>query len=184
MFQLKYSSMALIASMLVCSPAWAAEVTHDGRFVSFSGDQLKMTSKAGKEHSHTMALEAKVTRDGLTCKMTDLKAGMKIRVTTRRDNNDVAINVEAIDKHTQFADTHDGKFASLKNNILTMKDSQGKEHSHMVAADTTMTCDTKECSSDHLKEGMKIRVTTKPGEKGVVIHIEAIDKNPQFSQIL
>ena len=109
---------------------------------------------------------------------------MKIRVTTKKDNQDLVTQIEAIDKHTMFANTHDGKFVSLKKNALTMKDPNGKEHSHMVANDATMTCDGKECSSDHLKVGMKIRVTTKPGDKGVATHIEAIDKDSQFSQIL
>jgi hypothetical protein len=186
MFQ-KISTLALAITMFATSPSWAkdsVEVTHDGKFVSFAADKLTMTGKDGKEHSHMLASEAKVTHDGLACKASDLKAGMKIRVTTKKDNKDVATNVEAIDKHTMFANTHDGKFVSLKNHILTMKDAQGKEHTHMVAADATMTCDSKECSSDHLKVGMKIRVTTKAGEKGVATHVEAIDKDAEFSQVI
>jgi hypothetical protein len=32
-----------------------------------------------------------------------------------------------------------------------------------------------------LKAGMKIRVTTKSSDAGVAIHVEAIDKNAEFS---
>ncbi len=177
----------MTATIIVSSSAWAAkehaDVTHDGKVVSVVGDTLTMTDKHGKAHSHAMTIEGKVTCDGVACKSSDLKAGMKIRVTTKHDDKKVATHVEAIDKHTTFANTHDGKLVSLASHKLTMTDSKGKEHSHKVAEGATMTCDSMTCSSEHLTSGMKIRVTTKPGAMGEVTHVEAIDKDTEFSEI-
>ena len=183
-----FSMAALAVTMFVSSPAWAAKDakesahhgTHHGTFVSASGDQLVMKGKGGKEHSHTLGADAKVTLDGKASKAADLKAGMKLRVTTKKDDNKVATHVEAIDKDANFAHTHDGKFVSIKGNKLAMTDSKGKEHSHTLAADATMTCDGTTCKADHLKAGMKIRVTTKQDDASVVTHVEAIDKDTEF----
>lgn len=184
-----FSMAALAVTMFVSSPAWAAkdvkevrDVRHDGKFVSVSGDQLVMTNKNCKEHTHTLAADAKVTRDGIACKAADLKAGTKIRVTTNRDDKKVATHVEAIDTQATFADTHDGKFVSLTDNKLAMTNSKGKEHSHTLAADATLTCDGQACKAEQLKAGMKIRVTTKHGDASVATHVEALDKDAEFSQ--
>lgn len=186
MFYRMFLMAILATTMTLCSPAWAAkdskEHTHDGKFVSFSGDQLVMANKNGKEHSHTLALDAKVTCDGNACKATDLKAGTKIRVTTKGDDKKVATHVEAIDKNANFANTHDGKFVSITGRKLAMTDSRGMEHSHSLAKDATMTCDGNPCKVDQLKVGMKIRVTTEKGNAGVVTHVEALDKDTEFSQ--
>ncbi len=184
-----FSMAAVAVTMFVSSPAWAAkdakaekDVTHDGKVVSVNGNQLVMKGKAGKEHTHTLAADAKVTCDGDACKAADLKAGMKIRVTTKHDDKKVATHVEALDKHETFANSHDGKFVSIVDHKLTMTNHKGKEHTHMLAADATMTCDGKACKIDQLKAGMKIRVTTEKGEAGKATHVEAIDKDAEFSQ--
>ena len=180
-----FSMAALAATMFVSSPAWAArENTHDGKFVSVTGNQLVMTTRNGKEHSHTLAADAKVTCDGTACKATDLKAGTKIRVTTKADDKNVATHVEAIDNDVNFANTHDGKFVSIKGNKLAMTNSAGKEHSHTLTADATMTCDGDVCKVEQLRVGMKIRVTTKRDDPSVAIHVEALDKDAEFSQSL
>ena len=183
-----FAMAALAVTMFVSSPAWAAkdakearDVRHDGKFVSFSGDQLVMAHKNGKEHSHTLAADAKVTCDGSVCKAADLKAGMKIRVTTKKDDKKIATHVEALDKNTLFADTHDGKFISITDKKLVMTNSKGKEHSHALAADATMTCDGMVCKAEQLKAGMKIRVTTEKGEAGLATHVEALDKDAEFT---
>ena len=181
-----FSMAALAVTMFVTAPAWAAkdahESTHDGKFVSVSGNKLMMTNKNGKEHSHMLAADAKVTCDGTVCMATDLKAGTKIRVTTKTDDKNVATHVEAIDKDANFANTHDGKFVSITGHKLAMTNSKGKEHSHTLAADATMTCDGHACKVEQLKAGMKIRVTTKHGDASVATHVEAIDKDAEFSQ--
>ena len=182
-----FSMAALAVTMFVSSPAWAAkddkevrDVRHDGKFVSFSGDQLVMTSKNGKEHSHTLAADAKVICDGKACKAADLKAGMKIRVTTKNDDTKAVTQIEAIDKQELFANTHEGKFVSLTDHKLVMTDSKGKEHSHTLAKDATLTCDGTACKADHLKAGMKIRVTTKQGDASVATQVDCIHKHAEF----
>ena len=40
------------------------------------------------------------------------------------------------------ADTHDGKVVSVAESKLVMTGKDGKEHSHIVAADAKVTCDT------------------------------------------
>ena len=81
------------------SPAKA----HDGKVVSMIGDKLTTTCDAGNQHCHTVAKDAKVTCDGKACKATDLKKGMRIRVTTEKKAPHSATNVEALDKTTEFS---------------------------------------------------------------------------------
>ena len=77
--------------------------TFDGKVVSMTGDKLVVANKEGKECSHTLAKDAKLTRDGTVCKAEDLKAGNKIRVTTKKDDRNVATSIESLDKHAEFA---------------------------------------------------------------------------------
>ncbi len=67
--------------------------------MSVTGNKLVMSNKEGKECSHTLAKDAKLTRDGTQCNAADLKPGHKIRVTA----HNVATGVEALDKHAEFA---------------------------------------------------------------------------------
>jgi predicted ribosome-associated RNA-binding protein Tma20 len=69
--------------------------THDGKVVSVSGDKLTTTCGDGKQHSHTVAKDAKVTCDGTASKASDLKAGTPVRVTTHKDDKTVATAVES-----------------------------------------------------------------------------------------
>jgi hypothetical protein len=77
--------------------------THDGKVVSTTATKLVMTDKDGKEHSHTIMDDAKVTLDGKACKAADLKAGTKIRVTTQKNGKRDVLEIEAIDKNSDFA---------------------------------------------------------------------------------
>jgi len=78
--------------------------THTGTVVSVSGNKLVMRErgKEGKEHTHTLAANAKVTCDGKECKLEDLKPGQRIRVSTPKDDPSVANRVEALDKDKSF----------------------------------------------------------------------------------
>lgn len=75
----------------------------EGKLVSIIGDKLVMTNKEGKEYSHTLAKDAKLTCDGTACKAEDLTAGSKIRVTTKKDDRRVATGIECLDKNVEFA---------------------------------------------------------------------------------
>jgi len=76
--------------------------THEGKVVSAAGTKLIMTDKDGKEHTHTLAADAKVSVDGRNAKVEDLRPGMRIRVTTDKGNVGVATRVEGIDKSQDF----------------------------------------------------------------------------------
>jgi preprotein translocase subunit SecF len=90
-----------------------SENTTDGAVVKVSGDKLTMTDKEGKEHSHTLATNVKVTCDGKTCTAVDLKAGMKIRVTAESAAPHEATRIEALDKDAAFSTSHNGKAVSI-----------------------------------------------------------------------
>lgn len=75
----------------------------ESQLVSMADHKLVMTNKEGKECSHTLAKDAKITSDGTASKEDHLLAGNKIRVTTKNDDRNVATCIEALDKHTEFA---------------------------------------------------------------------------------
>lgn len=77
--------------------------TFEGKIVSMIGNKLVMTNQEGREHSHTLAKDATLSCDGTACKAEDLTAGSKIRVTTMKDNRDVATGIECLDKDSEFA---------------------------------------------------------------------------------
>ena len=76
--------------------------THDGKVVSVTAEKLVMTDKDSKEHSYTLARDAKVSCDGSVCKLDELKPGMKIRVTSSNDDRLAATRIEALDKNDAF----------------------------------------------------------------------------------
>jgi len=94
---------AFVAFGVQASHVKAEGPTHEGTVVSFAGDKLMMTA-GGKEHSHTLAKDAKLTIDGKEAKQADFKAGRKIRVTTGKssDGKPVATMFEGLDKNTDF----------------------------------------------------------------------------------
>jgi hypothetical protein len=184
MIQLNAIALALL---LVTGQAFAAdetkEASHKGKVVNITDTALVMTSKGGPEHTHELTAATKLTLDGVACKAEDIKAGSRIRVTTHTTGDkDAVVEVEALHKHHMFANTHDGTFVSLTDKKLVMKDAEGNEHTHAVSADTKMCCGGKECKASALKAGMKIQVTTKRGDKGVVTEIEALDKHTEYDQ--
>jgi len=159
-----------------------SEKSHEGKVASVDADKLTMTDMAGKEHSHKLAANVKVTCDGKDSKAADLKTGMKIRVTT--DSADSAVRIEALDKDTAFAgNSHDGKTVSITAAKLVMTNMEGAgEHTYTLNADIKITCDGKACTAGDVKPGMRVRVTTENAESHVATRIEAIDKNRDFEK--
>ncbi len=172
----------LVGSATAFATEDAKERTHDGTIVSITDTELVMKSKANKEHTHTLAKTATMTLDGKTCKAEDLKAGLKIRVTTSVGDLKAATNIEAISKNAMFANTHDGKFVSSTKGKFVMTSEDGKEHSHTITEYTTVTCDGKDCKVSDLKAGTRIRVTTKKANEKAVTGIEAIVKDADFAR--
>ncbi len=103
---LSLAALALALAMFLVAPALADKeadaVTHDGKVVSVTADKLIMTGKNGNEHTHTIAADAKLSCDGKVCQREDLKPGMKIRVTTKQADKEVATRIEALDKRAEF----------------------------------------------------------------------------------
>src|SRR5262249_35914507 len=90
--------VALVLALYAGTPLLADDEDTEprsGTVVSVSGTKLVMTDKAGKEHSHTVAKDAKVTLDGRDAKLADLQPGMKIKVTTPKNALTRATKIEA-----------------------------------------------------------------------------------------
>ncbi|HQX48673.1 MAG TPA: hypothetical protein PLY87_09125 [Planctomycetaceae bacterium] len=182
MMSLGTIAVALFAGGVAASAAeQGKETTHDGAIVTISSTELVMKGKDGKEHTHAIATDAKMTLDGKACKVEDLKAKTKIRVTVLSGDPKAVTHIEGIEENKHFAHTHDGTVVSCTSSKLMMKDANGKEHTHSITADTKITCDGKDCKASDLKANEKIRVTTKKTNKGVATEIEAIDKNGDFA---
>ena len=102
-------TLCLIALALVVfagAPALAddknAANTHEGTIVSAKNNEIVMKDKAGKEMTHQLSTTALISCDGKTCKLADLKPGQKVRVTTKKGDEKVATQVEALDKNKTF----------------------------------------------------------------------------------
>jgi hypothetical protein len=82
------------------------QVAHEGTIVSVTKTKIVMKGKGldAKEHSHTLAPNAKVSCDGKACVLSDLKPGQRVRVFTPRDNPEMATRIEALDKLRSFDD--------------------------------------------------------------------------------
>jgi hypothetical protein len=90
--------LALFALVLfVGGTAFAADI-HEGTFVKAEGGKLTMTDKTGKEHSHNVAPDAKISVDGRDAKLEDLKRGFKLKVTTKEGDPNTAVKIEASSK--------------------------------------------------------------------------------------
>ena len=185
MFLLAALAIGLFVSATALAGEEVKDSTHDGKLVSITGDKLVMTAgKEGKEHSHTLARDVKLTLDGKACQAADLKAGTRIRVTTRGADKQLATRIEGLDKNPDFASNrHDGKLVSIFGNKLVMTNKNGKEHSHTLTADVKLTLDGKACQAADLKPGTKIRVTTENDQPHAATRIEAIDKNQDFASL-
>jgi Cu/Ag efflux protein CusF len=77
-------------------PAQAAD-SHQGKVVETSAGQLVMTDQDGKnQHPMEVPASATVSRNGKEAKLTDLKAGDTITVTTdTKDGKSMVTKVEA-----------------------------------------------------------------------------------------
>ena len=83
-----------------------APTTFDGKIVSIKGDTLVMQNKEGRNFSHTLAKNVKVSCDGTACDVDELRVGSAIRVTTQPDDQDMVTCVESLDENKEFAKCH------------------------------------------------------------------------------
>jgi hypothetical protein len=70
----------------------------EGKVISLTGNKLVMRNKEGTAYSHMLAKDIKLTCDGKACKTEDLKVGTEIRVTTKKDDRNVATGIECLTK--------------------------------------------------------------------------------------
>jgi hypothetical protein len=75
----------------------------EGKVVTITGNKLVMRNKEGAAFTHTLAKDAKVTCDGKACKSEDLKPGNQIRVSTKKEDRNVATGVECLEKNKEFS---------------------------------------------------------------------------------
>ena len=111
---LPLSLVALALALFVGASALADDTKaaergkwHDGTVIRVTADKLVMvdTSKNGveeKEQTFRLADNARVTLDGKNCKLEDLKAKQKIRVTNQKGDDSMIVKVEALDKNEKF----------------------------------------------------------------------------------
>jgi len=88
---LPFVVLALLA--YVAGPVFAVDEakTHKGVVVSVEGNKLTMLGKDKKEHTCTVATDAKISCDGKVCKLADLKKGVFVEVTIK-DKTATAVN--------------------------------------------------------------------------------------------
>jgi hypothetical protein len=100
MFRRMELVLAVMAvALFVALPVMAADDnTHTGKVVSVADGKLVMTDKNDKEMTHSVAADAKITFDGKECKLEDLKKGVFVKITTKKDDAKVAIAIEASTK--------------------------------------------------------------------------------------
>ncbi|TVP94536.1 MAG: hypothetical protein EA381_19885 [Planctomycetaceae bacterium] len=78
--------------------------TRDGQIVRVTDKQLVFMEKRGqKEQTSTLTNDVKITCDGRVCKASELKPGMKVRVSSENDSPNTITRVEALDKNQDFA---------------------------------------------------------------------------------
>jgi hypothetical protein len=85
--------VALALGLICVGPAIAADPTiHEGTVMSAGAGKLVMKDSAGKELSHTISTETKITVHGKPGKLEELKMGMRIKVMTAGKDKVLAVS--------------------------------------------------------------------------------------------
>lgn len=92
--------LALAVLVALSAPVVAEDKdnAHQGKVVSTSENKLVMSDKDGKEHSHNVSEKAKISCDGKECKLSDLKPGTRVTVTTKKGDPTTAVRIAASTK--------------------------------------------------------------------------------------
>lgn len=86
---------AAVAADKTAADKAASNSAISGTLNKVSADSITITDNSGKEHTMTVDKNADVTCDGKTCKVDDLKKGVTVRVTPKKDDATVASRIEA-----------------------------------------------------------------------------------------
>lgn len=80
--------------------------TYDGTLVGLSKDGLLISTREKQQHSFSVANDAYVCCDGVTCGIEKLKVGGRIRLTVCANDKHVATIIESLANQSDFADHH------------------------------------------------------------------------------
>ena len=95
------AAVAMLAALPAVALADDNGTTHEGKIVRIDKDQLVMTDAANKEYTHKLNADVKLQLDNKDVQLADiieLKAGMKVRVTTKKDDPKTVLKIEALSK--------------------------------------------------------------------------------------
>ena len=76
--------VVFVGAAVAAEKAAADNNTHTGTVVTAADGKLTMTGKDGKEHTHAVAKDAKISCDGKECKLEDLKKDQTVTVTVEK----------------------------------------------------------------------------------------------------
>ncbi len=97
-----YSTVVTGIEAIDSQPEFTSQ-SHDGLVVNIAGNQLVMTDTRGNnEHNCKLSADVKITLDGKLAKSSELKSGMKVRVTSGSNNSRSITQIEAIAKNSSF----------------------------------------------------------------------------------
>jgi hypothetical protein len=102
---MKILPVAIAASIITIGSTWLADVSpddsshvpaiehahHDGAVVSAEAGTLTILEDSGQQHSHAIDSDVAITVNGKTGQLTDLKKGMRVRVTLDKDGKAMAV---------------------------------------------------------------------------------------------
>ncbi len=99
LYRVLAGALAMLAVVMFLSATGLADEktgSHEGIVVKAGDSKLVMTDKTGKnEHTMTVSKTAKITCEGKSCQLEDLKKGFTVRVETDAVDKNVATRIEA-----------------------------------------------------------------------------------------
>jgi hypothetical protein len=99
-FSLVLVVFAAVALFMLAPTASAAD-TQEGTFVKAGDGKITITDSDKKDKTYDLAKDAKVACDTKDCKVEDLKAGVKVKLTIEKDK------VTKVDASTKGKDNKD-----------------------------------------------------------------------------
>lgn len=67
-----------------------------GTVDSIHGDTLVTLGDSGVRHSHVVAVDCKLSRNGKACELSDIPLGSRVHIAVQPGDEDVAIKIECL----------------------------------------------------------------------------------------